>query len=120
MSTYRKVVCQKNKKKQKLNVQSIISFYLFLTVQGTVKVHARLLSAAAEAKTYVITTRTTARDLIAMVIASYRTICEDNSIFNLVLETGNSRRAGKNINVVLCMTKRRELCTKLFKAHLQL
>ncbi len=58
------------------------------------KVHARVLSAAAEAKTYVITTRTSARDLISMVIASYRTVCEDNSLFNLVLETGNSKRAG--------------------------
>ena len=92
--------------------------YLFLTSQGTVKVHARLLSAAAESKTYVITTRTTARDLIAMVIASYRTICEDNTLFNLVLETGNSRRAGKNITCtfVPCMTKSRQLCVKLFES----
>lgn len=61
------------------------------------KVHARLLSAAAEGKTYVITTKTTARDLLAMVIARYRTICEDNTLFNLVLETGNSKRAGNSI-----------------------
>ena len=50
------------------------------------KVYASFLSQAVEFKTYVVTNNTSAADLVSIVLGSYKVVCEDNSLFRLVLE----------------------------------
>ena len=53
--------------------------------------HAGILGAEEDIKSFVVTNETTTSDLVAIVLASYRVICKDHNLFGLIFEKSNKR-----------------------------
>ena len=64
---------------------------MYMCVQGAVKVQAPCLSRAVDTKTYVVTNKTTAQDLVAIVLGGYRALYHEQDLFYLGLERISKR-----------------------------
>nr|XP_006819103.1 PREDICTED: uncharacterized protein LOC102808836 [Saccoglossus kowalevskii] len=58
---------------------------------GSIRVHASILRKEWEYKTFVVTTETTSKDLIKMVLYKYRLETHDPNLYYLTMETGISK-----------------------------